>query len=259
MAALLFLSALRIGPARALGSLSEVRQTGSRVLLYQFAAPLLALAVLLPNGMTPLGFAVVLMLAAPPISGAPNFTVLMGYDPAPPMRMLVLGTALFPLTVLPVLWLLPGIEETGTILAAAVRLIAVITLASAAGFAIRHRVLPELSSTQTRRIDGLSAIALSVAVVGLMSALGPLLRDDPLTLLGWLAAVTAINLTLQVLAFTKYRVPGLAIAAGNRNIALFLVALPPAISDPILIFIGCYQVPMYLTPILMARLFRLGR
>ena len=52
------------------------------------------------------------------------------------------------------------------------------------------------------------------------------------------------------------RVPGYAIQAGNRNIALFLVALPPEVTDPILIFIGCYQIPMYLTPMVMARLYR---
>jgi len=47
-----------------------------------------------------------------------------------------------------------------------------------------------------------------------------------------------------------------SIVAGNRNIALFLVAMSPDQAEPLLIFLGCYQVPMYLTPILMARLYR---
>ena len=50
----------------------------------------------------------------------------------------------------------------------------------------------------------------------------------------------------------------ISIVAGNRNIALFLVALPAEITNPLLIFIGCYQVPMYLTPILMRRLYGQG-
>ncbi|MEO1398544.1 MAG: hypothetical protein AAFU56_06720, partial [Pseudomonadota bacterium] len=49
--------------------------------------------------------------------------------------------------------------------------------------------------------------------------------------------------------------PALSIVAGNRNMALFLAALPAATTDPILLFIGCYQIPMYLTPILLGRLY----
>ena len=47
----------------------------------------------------------------------------------------------------------------------------------------------------------------------------------------------------------------LAIGAGNRNIALFLVALPPEVLAPLMIFIGCWQLPMYLTPVLLPRLY----
>ena len=43
----------------------------------------------------------------------------------------------------------------------------------------------------------------------------------------------------------------LGVSAGNRNIALFLAALPATVTDPLLLFIGCYQVPMYLTPIIL--------
>ena len=47
----------------------------------------------------------------------------------------------------------------------------------------------------------------------------------------------------------------LAIGAGNRNIALFLVALPAEVIAPLMIFIGCWQLPMYLTPVLLPRLY----
>ena len=46
--------------------------------------------------------------------------------------------------------------------------------------------------------------------------------------------------------------------AALPNIALFLVGLPASITDPVLIFIGCYQVPMYLTPLLMRRFYAHG-
>ena len=47
---------------------------------------------------------------------------------------------------------------------------------------------------------------------------------------------------------------------GNRNIALFLAALPVGVTEPLLLFIACYQIPMYLTPLIGKPLYRfLGR
>ena len=63
-----------------------------------------------------------------------------------------------------------------------------------------------------------------------------------------------VSTRLGLLAWGKRAIATpMAIVAGNRNLALFLVALPAAVTDPILLFIGCYQVPMYLTPILLAK------
>jgi hypothetical protein len=48
----------------------------------------------------------------------------------------------------------------------------------------------------------------------------------------------------------------MAIIAGNRNVAIFLVAVAVSNSDEFLIFLGCYQLPMYLTPIFMRWLYK---
>ncbi len=218
----------------------------------------MGLAVVFAAGVAthPLALALVLMLSAPSVSGSPSFTALMGHDPAPPMRLLILGTALFPLTALPALWLMPGLGDTGEALAAAARLLLVILLAVSAGFVARAMFLPEPDAKATRAIDGASAILLAIVVVGLMAALSPALKSAPLNVLYWLAAVLVANFGLQTAAYFLGAQPGNAIVAGNRNIALYLVALPPGTAEPLLIFIGCYQIPMYLTPIVMARVFR---
>lgn len=109
-------------------------------------------------------------------------------------------------------------------------------------------------------LDGASAILLGVVVIGLMSAAGPALWSQPSVFASWLAFAFVLNLGLQILSAKLMPVedeterPGTALVAGNRNIGLFLVALPAETIDPLLIFIGVYQVPMYLTPILMKRL-----
>ncbi len=85
IALLLFVSALRIGPKAAVGSLGDIRQSVTLALIYQLAAPLLALALLTLAGLadTPAGLVIVLVLAAPSVTGAPNFTIMMGRDPGP--------------------------------------------------------------------------------------------------------------------------------------------------------------------------------
>ncbi|SEP75491.1 hypothetical protein [Thalassovita taeanensis] len=263
VAVLLFLTAFRIGPQQAIGSMAQARWTLWLVLAFQLALPLAGLALMTALGVaqTPFGFALLLVLSSCSISGSPSFALMLGHDPAPALRLLILGTALLPLTVLPILWLSPSMGDPRAVLTAAARLLGVIALASATGFALRHAAFRTLTPKATRTVDGLTSLALAVIVIGLMSALGPALHTDPALVARWMLAAFATNFGLQISAFMILRrlghpdPVGPAIVAGNRNMALFLVALPAATTDPLLIFIGCYQVPMYLTPILLKRLY----
>ncbi|MCM2561472.1 hypothetical protein M8756_05820 [Lutimaribacter sp. EGI FJ00015] len=260
VALLLYLNALRIGRRAALGRLAEARQSLWLVLLLQLALPLAALVVLASAGLMHHGYALafLLMLSAPAVTGSVNFTIMLGHDPAPALRLLVLGTALLPLTVLPILWLGPDVGAGAQAGAASLRLLLVIFAAAAAGFATREWLW---RAPDPRTLDGLNAVALAVIVVGLMAALGPALQADPGPVLALIAAVMAVNFALQIAGFALFsalHLPdpvGPAIVAGNRNAALFLMALPPQVTEPLLILLGCYQLPMYLTPILMTRIY----
>ena len=265
VAALVFLSALRIGARAAIGNLAEARGNLGLVLALQGAVPLVLVAAFLPLGPAAgtVGLALVLAMSAPSISGGPAFTAMLGHDPAPAMRMLILGTALLPLTVLPVFWLLPALGGPGGVVQAALRLTLVIGVATTAAFTLRRLTFPNPGPETIRALDGAAAIALAVIVIALMSAVGPALRTDPAVLAGWLALAFGINFGMQALSFGLHRATGrmanavpVSVIAGNRNIALFLVALPAQVTDPVLIFIGCYQVPMYLTPVLLRRFYR---
>lgn len=260
VALLLVLTAARIGARAALGSLRDAGAAAGLFLAMQVALPLAALAAFSALGWlgAPFAVAVALMLSAPSVTGAPNFAIMLGLDPAPALRVLVLGTALFPLTALPVLSAVGGAQALGQ----AGVLMAAILGAVGFGFAMRRFWPGPFGTDQARALDGLAALVLGIVVVGLMSAIGPLARADPGRLALWLAAVIAVNFGLQIAASVILRRIGYAawapvsMIAGNRNIALFLLVLPPEIAAPLMIFVGCYQVPMYLTPILLARLYR---
>ncbi|KXF75152.1 hypothetical protein ATN84_21005 [Paramesorhizobium deserti] len=267
IALLLFIAALRVGPRQAVGALRDLGNSIGIALLFQMALPLAALLVFHLAGWTgALATALVLMMAASPISGSPNLTILTGNDPAPALRQLVIGTALLPLTVIPVFWLSPALGDVAQVLSAAGRLLAIIALAAVAAFTIRWFFLKTPSLRTIAAIDGLSAIAMAVVVVGLMSAVGPAIWETPSTFMVALAVAFAGNFGLQIAvalllrrAGRKHLAAPLGIIAGNRNIALFLTALPASVIDPLLLFIGCYQIPMYLTPILMDWLYRKGK
>lgn len=259
---LLFMTAFRVGWAQIKGEGAQISEALKLVVVLQLAMPLVAMGVFALFGVLNMPFvlAVVLMLSAPSVSGAANFTIMTGHDPAPAMRLLVVGTAVFPLTVIPVLLLMPGVGQGAEALLAGLRLIAVILCAVGAGFLARSLVLPHPSPVQLRRLDGLNALALAVLVVGLMSALGPLVRQSPVTFLWWVSGVALVNFGLQISSFFVLRRMGrpdavpVSIVTGNRNIALFLIALSQETMDPLLIFVGCYQIPMYLTPLLLKRM-----
>jgi len=206
----------------------------------------------------PNALALTLMAAASPISGAPALTIMLGSDPAPALRQLVIGTALLPFTALAVLAFAPGLEEASTVLVVAARLLAVIGVVASIAFALRASVLKELSAQYLTAIDGLSAATMALVVVGLMFAVGETWRTDPRAVVETAALAFAANFGLQiVVSFAALRLGrrnlavALGVTAGNRNIALFLAALPGTETDAALLFIGCYQVPMYLTPLLL--------
>ncbi|MCX7558409.1 hypothetical protein OS190_02445 [Sulfitobacter sp. F26204] len=264
VAILLLVTALRIGHRAALGAVSDLRWGLCAVAVLQMIVPLALLGLLTLAGLaqTPATLAIVLACAAPAITGSVNLALLLRLDAGRMMQLLVLGTAAFPLTVLPVLAFLPQAGPPAVVILAAVNLLLVIILAAGLGFALRKLLFPRPTEGQIKALDGLSVLAFSFIVVGLMAALTPALRSDPWTVAKWALLAFAISYLLQLLTLLVLRqsrlralAGPLAIGAGNRNIAIFLVALPIEILAPLMVFIGCWQLPMYLTPMLLPRLY----
>lgn len=264
IAALLFMASFRIGPHNAIGAAKSLRKHLFITLQMQVLFPVLLVLLVLWSGYNNIYLtAVVLVASAAPISGSPNLVIMLGHAPAPALRQLVIGTALLPLTVIPVFLLLPVFGDGLAIAVAAFKLLLVIGGAATLGFLVRHYLFADLSDRDIDAIDGISALLMAMVVVGLMSALGDAWRVRPLALLQMMIFVFVLNFGFQFLgsrvwhrlAEPSYRVP-LSVISGNRNVALYLTALPAAVIDDLLLFIGCYQFPMYLTPLLLRRFYR---
>ncbi|KIN62602.1 Membrane protein [Sulfitobacter noctilucicola] len=265
VAILLTVTALRIGHRAAMGAVGDLRWGLGAVVALQLVVPLvlLGLLTLAELNQTPAALAIVLACAAPAITGSVNLALLLRLDAGRMMQILVLGTAAFPLTVLPVLALMPQLGDPAQVILSALKLLLIIVIATGTGFILRKHLFPRPSEDQIKALDGLSVLAFSFIVVGLMAALNPALRSDPVLVAKWALLAFAISYLLQLFTLLALRrsplrnVAGpLAMGAGNRNIAIFLVALPAEILGPLMIFIGCWQLPMYLTPMLLPRLYR---
>lgn len=264
IAALLFLAVLRVGPEGVLAGLQDLRGAIGATLVLQTVLPLLAAGGFAIAGVLahPLAMGIVLVLAAAPVTGSPNFVLLLGSDPAPALRQLVLGTALLPLTVLPVFLTIPAFGGAAAVAGAAARLLALIAVAGGIAFVLRARRIVPATPPALQAIDGMAALLLGLVVIGVMSAIGPALQSDPAIVGYALAVAFALNLSLQIACswVGHRRNPPvgvtLGVAAGNRNAALFLGILPDPAQDAVMLFIGCYQIPMYLTPFLLARWYR---
>lgn len=263
IAALLFVASFRIGPKKAIGAASSLREHLVITLQMQVVFPLAIVVIVLISGYHNVYLtAIVLVASAAPISGSPNLVIMLGHTPAPALRQLVVGTALLPATVIPIFMLLPVFGNAIEIGVAAGKLLLVIGGAASLGFLARHCLFSELSESNTEAVDGFSAILMALVVVGLMSALGDAWRQRPTDLLLMMLFVFILNFGFQFLgsrvwhrlAGPEYAVP-LSVISGNRNVALYLTALPAAVVDDLLLFIGCYQFPMYLTPLLLRRFY----
>lgn len=260
---ILFLAALRLGPLSALPGRQALPRTLLTILSAQLLPPMLAAAALGAVGWldTPAGIGTVLVLAGAPISGVPGLALLCGADAATTMRQLGLGTALLPLTALPVFHVLPIFPEPQMVLLGVLRLLLLIAVAGTCAGLLR-RLFPALTrSAAASPVEGLMTLAMGLVVIGLMSAVGPaLLVLDP-SLFGLLALAFALHggLAAIVWSTTRRRLPAaqaaaLAITSSNRNLAIFLASLPSDSLAELLLFVGCFQVPIYLTPLILPRL-----
>ncbi|MFK8082227.1 MAG: hypothetical protein AB8B97_18220 [Granulosicoccus sp.] len=262
---LLFLSVTRLASSGVLNTATSADLPTDRlpllilrVLIAQLAFPLLVFAVATLIGLPDIWrLAATLVAAASPISGSPNLVLLLKGDGALALRWLVVGTILLPLTCLPVLLtVFPGQPIEGLLLPS-LKLLSLIVSATIAGIVCTRLADNRQISLSPAALDGASALTLALMVIGLMSALhapDTTMHDFLIAL----AAAVVINAGFQLLGASTasalkhppMRIIGTGVIYGNRNIALYLTALPASFTEPLLLFIACYQIPMYLTPLL---------
>lgn len=262
---LLFLSYLRLSSSGVLQTphsmalrFASIKGWLIVVLCAQFALPVmvffLATALDLPDHWR---MAATLVAAASPISGSPSLVLLLKGDGESALRWLIIGTAVLPLSCLPVFLLVFEQHSVALLMVPALKLLLIITSATLAGVVVSKFSREKKHTLSLSALDGAAALTLAIMVIGLMSALhspDTTARD----LMQMLVLAIVINAGFQLLGTlvstllktNAQRTITAGVVMGNRNVALFLSVLPASSTDALLLFIACYQIPMYLTPLL---------
>ena len=202
----------------------------------------------------------VYLAAAPPIASAAGLCFLLGFNARLAVEVTVATTLLTPiLGPLAIELALPGAEVPLEPLALAIRLAGMIAGGTVAAIIIRALVGPERIAQRAQVFDGVAALGMLLFVFPLFDRVPEVILADPARAAFVLALCFAfnigMNLATRAVAGRFLTAPDAGTAGllmGNRNISMFLAALP---FEPVFaLFVALYQFPMYFTPLLLRRL-----
>ena len=226
----------------------------------------LAAALALPPS---LHLVLVLLSLAPPLSASPGMAAMLGLDDALVLTVMAVCTLTVPLfapfLAVDVFSLPVDLEMTALLL----RLVGTVGIALVLALLARRLIGRRRIEANADVLDGISAIIMVVFAIVVVGGIEWLDFQDPARALPVLAAVFLANWGVHMAAVLvllagpglSRRGGGVALMAGNRNLAIFLAVLPAEIAESLFLFLALYQLPIYLTPALASPLYSrlLGR
>lgn len=224
--------------------------------------PVAATAVIwLTDLPAPLETAIVLSAACPPIMTSIAFALMFRLDAATVSVQVFGSIVLVPLTLPPLALLLLGLELPVTTL----ELMGTLTLIIGASFglAILIRIIvpkPRIDRSADM-LDFIAVLLLLVFAIAIMDGVTKTLLERPVFVATVAGASFAVNMALQATTFAAFRWTGprraasIGLAAGNRNMGILLAALSGRVDPDILLFFAVGQLPIYMLPLILRRLY----
>lgn len=196
--------------------------------------------------------------AAPPIASSAAICLLMGLNAVFALEISIVASFLTPVIGPVVVLMLLGDAVPLDGWQLAVRLFCIITAGAAAAILLRRVLGAALISERRLAFDGIGAIGMLVFIIPLFDGVTAHILGNPALALAIFALAAIPNFGLQIITHRLTRrsagdetAGALAVMAGNRNVSLFLAALPE--TSVFSIYAALYQFPMYFTPLIMNR------
>jgi BASS family bile acid:Na+ symporter len=206
--------------------------------------------------------ALVLATASSPVTMCATVSLIVGLDAALAVVVVVVTTALMPLTLPAMsLWLL-GLDVDIGLATFMARLSWLVGIPFAVALVARRLVGLERLARNARPLDAIAVISLVIFAIAIMGGITQAAFERPAAVLGTLAAAFASNLALQLLGTLAFwrlgarRALTIGLMTGNLNMGIILVALADKADFDIVMFFALGQLPMYMLPALLAPLYR---
>jgi len=219
----------------------------------------LAVAALAPALGAPqwLATGLVLAAAAPPISSAAAFAILVKIDAALVTAVSLPATLLAPFTVWAVTSALPGLSEGVDVTALALRLGALILGAFGLAFLLRRIAGDAAVARAALPLDAGMVVMVVIIGIAVMHEVGLALREDPAQWAMIFGAAWALGLACCFVSVALFWPAGRdrALAAGLagaiKNMAIMVAAVLGTVDPRIALVVITAQLPIYFAPLIL--------
>ncbi|NKB76415.1 MAG: hypothetical protein GKR96_05055 [Gammaproteobacteria bacterium] len=206
-----------------------------------------------------------LVACAGSVFGTPAFAGLLGLDRTQSLLGVIATTLLVPLTTLIVLPLVTHVSDQGVVvfdLSVYVSRIGMFIVLPMTLAVIYRKFLRLTGSAGHDRLLRIAVvITLVIFAVAVMDGVTAKWIEDPVSVVELFIWVMIIHVSLYLISYLCFRAHGMqaAITAGMlsayRNLGLVVAICGPFLSDEFLIFVGLWQIPMYVSPLCLRLIF----
>ncbi len=262
--ALMTLVLLRVDIAAAFAHLRRPVRLAGVVAFMLLVCPVLTAGVVHLAGLEAgIAAGVVIFATGCAATSSPAFARLVGLDAELSLLATLAGTLVVPLTAPPIAFALMGVDLAISLPAFMARLVVVVGLPLALSLAIRRIAGQERLAPLGRAVDGATVWLVVIYGFGVMDGLTARLFADPFWVMEALVAAFAVNFGLNAataIAFWwwlgRREALTTGLMSGNRNMALYLAALPAAADPRVALFFALCQFPLFLSVFLLAPIYR---
>lgn len=260
--ALVVLSMLRVEPAKLRAAFARPGHILAVCVVMLVVTPALAAGlVLAAGGPGWLATGLALAAAAPPLSSAAAFAILVRIEPALVVALSIPATLAAPATVWAVTALMPGLEQGVDVSALALRLAGLIGAAFALSLLARKLIGAEAVNRASLPLDAAAVSLMALIGFAVTDDIGPALAADPAGWFALLGLTWALSIGSCLAAVTLFRSAGqdraaaAGLASSVRNMALMVAAVTGAVEERAALVVVTAQIPIYAAPLLMRPLF----
>lgn len=263
---LLFLSAvLQVSFEDALQTASKDKSVWIVLLWQLLVLPMLFYFITRPLLSSQLQLFAVISMCTGAITATTALSRLFDLNSALSLVVGLLGAVLMPIPLYFFLQLLVDDNVTLDLYAYSVRIVVFILLPLVVAYLLRKIISLEADRWLQSMMPSVSLVLLVFFGLAVMDGVGELMLRDPARLLSYVLLAFGISLTVHMLSYIgllflgKRNATTAALLSAYRNMGLVAAIAGASLGEDFFIFLGVWQLPMYLLPLLLRRFYELHR